>query len=230
MRLSKRIIKHPATQKTIMALLSYYIRLVMLTGRIERHVHPESEPFLRGDENAIFAFWHGRMMMLPAFCPPKRQMHVLISHHRDGELISGVIAHFGQTTIHGSSSRGGSTAVKEILRALKKGDNISITPDGPRGPVQVAQGGIVAAAKISGAPVLPTAFSATSYRRMKSWDRFMLALPFSRIVFCVDAPIRVSRDIDETAEESVRQMIESRMNSLVARADALSGVSAAEPA
>lgn len=224
MPLTKRLLKHDRTQILLSWLLSAYIRLVMLTSRKKRYVEEGAQPYLRGDGNAIFAFWHGRMMMLPAFCPPRPLMRVLISFHRDGLLISRVIGHFGQATVSGSSSKGGASAVKEIVRALKEGDNISITPDGPRGPSQVAEMGIVSVARLSGLPVLPVTFSSTRHIRFKSWDRFMLALPFGRIVFCVGQPIVVSRESDEHAQEQARRMIEQEMNRLVEKADGLAHV------
>ena len=222
-KLSKRLLKHPRTQTTLSWLLAQYIRFVYLTSRITRDIHPEAQPYLRGQQNAIFAFWHGRMMMCPTVEPPKRKMHVLISFHRDGMLISKVIGFFGEATISGSSSKGGSGAVKDILRCLKAGDNVSITPDGPRGPIQVAEMGIAMVAKVSGKPVLPVTFSASRHRRFQSWDRFMLAKPFGRIVFCVGAPISVSRKADEAAQEEARRMIEETMNTLVDKADRMTG-------
>jgi lysophospholipid acyltransferase (LPLAT)-like uncharacterized protein len=187
----------------------------MLSNRKEFHIHPEAEIFMNGEKNGIFAFWHGRMMLLPAINPP-RKMHVLISEHRDGRLISQVIHHFGQDTVVGSSSRGGSEAVRNIVRLLKKGDNISITPDGPRGPNQQAAMGIVTIARLSQKPVLPVTFSASRHKRLRSWDRFMVAKPFGRLVFCIGAPIML-----EQADEAVRIGIETAMNKLVERADAL---------
>lgn len=215
MSFSKRLLKHPITQSLLSHLLAGYIRLVMLTNHKEFHIHDEARTYMRGEKNAIFAFWHGRMMLLPAINPP-RNMHVLISEHRDGKLISQVIHHFGQDTVVGSSSRGGSEAVRNIVRILKKGENISITPDGPRGPNQVAEAGIVTIARLSGKPVLPVTFSASKNKRLKSWDRFMVAKPFGRIVFCVGAPIVV-----EQADEAARIAVETSMNKLVEQADAL---------
>lgn len=215
MSFSKRLLKHPRTQAVLSHFLSGYIRLVMVTNRKKFEIHPEAEIFMRGEKNAIFAFWHGRMMLLPAINPP-RKMHVLISEHRDGKLISQVIGNFGQDTVVGSSSRGGSEAVRNIVRLLKKGDNISITPDGPRGPNQKAEFGIVTIAKIAQKPVLPVTFSASKHKRLKSWDRFMVAKPFGRIVFCIGKPIVV-----EQADEQARITIENSMNDLVEYADKL---------
>lgn len=215
MSFSKRLLKHPRIQSILSLLLAGYIRLVMFTNRKEFHIHPEAEIFICGKKNAIFAFWHGRMMLLPAINLP-RKMHVLISQHRDGKLISQVIQHFGQDTVVGSSSKGGTEAVRNIVRLLKKGDNIAITPDGPRGPNQVAAIGIVTIAKLAQKPVLPVTFSATKYKRLRSWDKFIVAKPFGRIVFCVGAPIVI-----EQADEAARLAVEISMNNLVEQADAV---------
>lgn len=212
----KRLLKSERAQSALSWLLAAVIRFVYATGCKKRHVDPAAEPYMRGEQNAVFAFWHGRMMLLPCFEPPGRKMRVLISQHRDGKLISNTIGRFGEATVSGSTSRGGQAAVMEMLRALEAGDNISITPDGPRGPLQVAAPGIVTVAKLSGRPVLPVAISAKRHIRFKSWDRFMLALPFSRIAFYAGAPIFVAMDSDE---EQARRAIEQAMNALVEQAD-----------
>lgn len=219
MTLGKKIIKHPATQDALAWLLAGYIRLVYVTSR-KRFIYENlALPYMRGERNAIFAFWHGRMMMCPTICPPNHQMRVLISLHRDGKLISTVIGHFNQKTVSGSTSKGGREAVVEMLRALEANDNISITPDGPRGPFQKAAPGIVTLARLSGKPILPVTFSSTRHKRMRSWDKFMLALPFGRIVFCVGEPILVEGEDDEQALAHV----ERAMNALVDKADKETG-------
>lgn len=215
MAIGKKILKHPITQYGLSWLLAAYIALVKFSSRIDRHIHPEALPYMQGKQNGIFAFWHGRMMLLPAFCPPRRQMHVLISLHRDGLLISQVIAHFGQKTVSGSSSRGGKEAVTGILKLLEAGDNISITPDGPRGPVHVAAQGVASIAKFSGRPVLPVTFHSSRAKEMRSWDRFMLALPFGRIRFLVGKPLHIAEDVPD---EQARTTIEQAMNELLLQA------------
>jgi len=217
----KRLLKSPVTQSALAWILSLFIRFVFITSRKSYHIDPAAQPYMHGHDNALFAFWHGRMMMCPTIEPPGRRMHVLISQHRDGILISKTISHFGEATIAGSSSKGGSAAVKEILRKLKAGDNISITPDGPRGPAQQAQMGIVTVARLTGRCVLPVTFSASKHKRLRSWDRFMVAYPFGTIAFCVGAPLLVSRYADENAQEQARLAIEQAMNRLVEMADSL---------
>lgn len=219
MKLPKTFLKHPVTQYVLSWLLAGYIWLCYFTNRRTYHNDPQAERYIRGDDNCIFAFWHGRMMMMPTWCPPKKTMRVLISHHRDGMLISSAIGHFGQKTISGSTSRGGREAVVEILRVLEAGDNVCITPDGPRGPAQIATKGIVAVARHSGKPVIPVTFSSTRAKRLGTWDRFMLALPFGRMVFYAGTPIMVDATLDEGQEEGARLRIETAMNGLVQQAD-----------
>ncbi len=169
MSFSKKILKSEHTQGLLSWLVASYIRLVYFTSFKTRMIDPATLPYMRGEQNAVFAFWHGRMMMMPTIEPPKRTMYVLISLHRDGKLISRAIGHFGEITVSGSSSRGGKEAVSEILQLLEAGNNVSMTPDGPRGPAQVAAKGIAAIARLSGKPVIPVAFSSSRAVRFKSW-------------------------------------------------------------
>lgn len=217
MKLLKPLLKSRAVHRILVWWLATTIRLTYFTGRKKPEIHPEAERYMRGEDNAIFAFWHGRMMLMPCLCPPGRIMHVLISQHRDGVLISDVMKEFNFKTIAGSTSKNGREALMAMLRALRNGENIAITPDGPRGPLQVAAMGVATTAKLSGKPVLPITFSARHHKRAKSWDRFMVALPFSRISFCVGAPIVISKDMPD---EEARQRIEYIMNQLTDHADA----------
>ena len=216
MALGKKILKSPFTQMLLSRLLSGMIKLVYLTSRIRYQMPEASKPYMHGKTNAIFAFWHGRMMMFPPISPPNHIMHVLISHHGDGRLISSTIGHFRLKTIAGSTSRGGLEAANGILRMLEVGDNISITPDGPRGPLQTASKGIITIAKRSGKPIIPVTFSSTRATRFKSWDRFMLALPFGRVVYYVGEPMFVDQNADD---ETALLEFEKTMNRLVIEAD-----------
>ena len=218
MSLSKRLFKHPRTITLASYILAAYIWVVYLTSRKQLLVAKESEAFMEARGNALLAFWHGRMMMLPPMQPKPRRMNVLISFHRDGKLISEVIGHFGQATISGSSSRGGESAVRNILDALAEGDNVGITPDGPRGPSQkVVATGAVAIAKWSKKPIVPVTFSASRCIRLNSWDKFMLAKPFGKLVFCMGEPIYI--EDDDTPDEEWCARVELAMNRLVEIAD-----------
>lgn len=220
MSLSKRLLKHPFMSTVFSYALAGFIWVVYLSNRRHLIVDESARPFLAGKENAIFTFWHGRMMLLPPFYTLQRKipvMHVLISLHRDGKLISQIIGHFGQPTVTGSSSKGGGDAMREIITLLKEGNNISITPDGPRGPrQQVIAEGAVTVARMTGKPIVPVTFSASRCRRLNSWDRFMLALPLGRVSLCIGAPIYFDEHIPKHEQCKI---LENRMNKLVALAD-----------
>ncbi|MBI4185238.1 MAG: lysophospholipid acyltransferase family protein [Proteobacteria bacterium] len=178
----------------------------------------------------IIAFWHGRLMMMPYIWRRGVPVHALISHHRDGRLLSRTIAHFGYATIAGSSSKGALGAVRAMADRIEAGESVAITPDGPRGPRMRAALGVVKVAGLTGAPILPASYSIRRRRVLRSWDRFLLALPFSRGVYLVGRPIRVARDADEAAVEAARRAVEAALNALTAEADRRCGHAPVEPA
>ena len=220
MSLSKKLLKSPQTITLLSYILAAYIWLVYVTSRKEILAAEAAKPYLEGRDNAIFCFWHGRMMMLPAV-HHIRKMHILISLHRDGALISKVIGHFGHGTISGSSSRGGDTALRVMMRTLESGDNVGITPDGPRGPNQQMVGpGAVSLAKLAQKPILPVTFAASRCYCLDSWDKFKLARPFGRLVFCAGEPIFIEPD---ASQEAKCNEVEMAMNALVDIADEAAG-------
>lgn len=155
---------------------------------------------------------------------------MLVSHHRDGRLIAETIAHLGVDSVAGSTSRGGASAVRAMVRLIRKGECVGVTPDGPRGPRMHAQPGVAAIAKLSGAPVVPMAYATRRRRVLGSWDRFMLPTPFNRGVFVWGKPIAVPADADEARLEEARREIEEALNAVTAEADRLSGHEPVRPA
>lgn len=134
---------------------SLFIRGVHATLRVT-HVHVERIEQL---PQYIIAFWHAHLLMM-LHSRYKRPISVLISQSRDGELIARVFDYYGVESSRGSSTRGGSAAVRELIRFAKDGKNIVFTPDGPKGPARVAKEGVVVAAKATGLPIVPIAFNA----------------------------------------------------------------------
>ncbi len=205
-----------------------YIRLVRYTGRwrIEGEDIPES--FRAAGKPFILAFWHGRLMMMPYCWRRTDLVKMLISGHRDGRLISQTVRHFNIESVVGSTSRGGAQATRHLIRLIRAGGIVGITPDGPRGPRMRVGEGTVALARLAGAPIIPATYSASRRRVMGSWDRFVLALPFARGVFLWGQPIEVPRDSDVETLEATRQALEAAMNGLADRADAMMGQPAIE--
>lgn len=108
----------------------------------------------------IIVFWHGRQWMMP-LAYRGSDAHVLISQHRDGELIHRIVTRFGFHSVRGSTTRGGSAAMKQLIRLGRSGVDLVVTPDGPRGPNQLVQMGVIQLAKATGLPIVPLTFSCT---------------------------------------------------------------------
>ena len=117
----------------------------------------------------------------------------LTSTSRDGEILAQFIGRFGVGHVRGSATRRGSTALRELARWLKKGHDVGITPDGSRGPMYEIKPGLVLLAQLSGKRILPISFEYASAWRLRSWDRFFIPKPFSRVTFVVGDPFEVRR-------------------------------------
>jgi len=207
-----------------------YIRLVWMTGRWQVIGGETSRGFWERGEPFILAFWHGRLLMMPYSWSPAHPIHMLISAHRDGQIISRTVAHFGIDTIVGSTKRGGTGALRAMIGAVANGECIGITPDGPRGPRMRASMGVANVARLTQVPVLPVTYGTSPRRLLSSWDRFVVAYPFGRGVILWGDPITIARDADEDEVERGRQRIEDELNRITAEADRLCDVAPVEPA
>ncbi len=225
----KRWLRAPSVQALASRLIAGYIRLVKATGRwriigaeVPARLWDAKQPF-------IGCFWHGRLLMMPLGWRPGVAVKILISSHADGRLIARVMGRFGLGTITGSTRRGGNEALRAMLRALRRGEPVVVTPDGPRGPRMRAGGAIVELARLSGRPIVPGAFAASRCWVAPSWDRFVVALPFARGVYVYGEPVAVPRDADAAAIEAARRLVEERLNAVTAEADRRVGRTAIEP-
>jgi len=208
---------------------SLYIRFIHATGnwRIENRDIPEK--FLAEGKTFITCFWHGRLMMMSYAWPYQPSFSMLISSHADGQLIAKTINRLGFGTLAGSTKRGGSEALRAMVRTLKDGGYVGITPDGPRGPRMRATSGAVALAKLAGVPILPLSYSVQSWKMFSSWDRFILPSLFSKGVFVWGEPIEISSDADDAELEASRLGLESALTTVTKQADDLCGQVTPEP-
>ncbi len=129
----------------------------------------------------------------------------MISEHFDGELIARVIAFFGLNALRGSPKKGGAKALIGAFRKLRSGDDIAITPDGPRGPIFSVAPGIVALAKKSDSYIVPFCYRPSRYWRLKSWDRFIIPKPFCTIDFFIGKPFKIGQMSDNEAEAFIKE-------------------------
>ena len=202
----KHALRHPRVVAFGAAWLGRYLRFALRTTRwrIEGH----AGPYLYAVP-AIYAFWHERLPMMPAlwtFALDLRQsgghrrgrMHVLVSRHQDGRMIGEMMRGFALDLVHGSSAKGaqqkgGAAGLRSLLSVLAAGDQVVITPDGPRGPRHKAAPGVAQLAALAGVPIVPCAAQTTRRRVLPSWDRMVLPLPFGRGVILCGTPIEVPR-------------------------------------
>lgn len=196
------------------ALAAGLIRLLYATIRWE-YVTP-SGVSLSGQN--IYAFWHGRMLMLPRWYTTrgKGPLYILISQHGDGRLIAFAIKLLGIQSVAGSSSRRGVAATLELMRRLEEGASIGITPDGPKGPRQVCKKGVVTLAQQAGITVQPVTYSVEERWIIPSWDRMIVPRPFSRGVIVLSDPIMISSDEDQN---NAQIRIQEALNGITEQAD-----------
>jgi lysophospholipid acyltransferase (LPLAT)-like uncharacterized protein len=200
---------------------SVVIRFLKLSYRIH---HINKEPIDRlwqNEKSSIICFWHGRIFSAMPFAFQKTKFKVLISRHGDGEFIARVVSYFGIGAVRGSYRKSSVSSVREIMLELKKGVTVGITPDGPKGPCHIFKEGIVEIARITGKPIVPLTYSSNRNKVFSSWDKFLLAYPFSRVFFVWGDPIYVPKDASRDQIEQTRQDIEKKLISLTIAADNL---------
>ena len=193
------------------------VRLLARTLEIRREEATVS-PLWAAGTPAIYAAWHGRILLLP-YLYGWRRARVLASRSRDGELVTGFVRRFGLEAVRGSSSRGGAEALRSLARSLAQGRDAVVVPDGPRGPRETVKPGIVALARVSGAPIVPLALGASAEWRLRSWDEFRIPRPFARCVLRFGDPIRIAGDADRAKLDAARQEVEAALRALCWQVD-----------
>jgi lysophospholipid acyltransferase (LPLAT)-like uncharacterized protein len=208
-------------------LLAGYIWLIGSTNRIIRV--PAATFFFEPLEGGpvIVALWHGDHFIFPFFGWQNDKLNILVTLHRDGEVLVRAGQRFGLKFIRGSGDHGGEFLRKKAVRAfttmlalLKRGEYVVMTADVPK-VARVAGLGIVLLSKHSGCPIVPLAIAASNRWRLSNWDRTAISLPFGRIVMVRGEPIRVPRDADDVALEAARRAVEERLNGVTAQAYAM---------
>jgi hypothetical protein len=198
------------------------LTLLGRTWRVERIGTTEREAQRRAGEAWIFALWHARLLPL-TFTHRHWGVGVLISQHRDGELIARIVERLGFVTGRGSSTRGGEEGARDMLRLAEQGRILAITPDGPRGPARKVKPGLIYLASRTGYPIVPVAMSARQAWRLRSWDGFRIPWPFAKVLVGYGAPLAVPERLDEDQVESWRRRVESAIDDITCDLDARVG-------
>ncbi|MFN8588106.1 MAG: lysophospholipid acyltransferase family protein [Candidatus Eisenbacteria bacterium] len=212
--------RYPWWLEPAAALGAFVIGLLGRTWRVDEANAPEFEAARAGGEPFVYAFWHARLLPL-AFTHRHEGIVVLVSRHRDGQLITRVIEHLGFRTARGSSTRGGDSAVREMLAAGGRGEAIAITPDGPRGPAEELKDGLVFVAERLGRRIVLIGTSAADSWVFRSWDRFRVPRPFARLAITHAAPIPARLPGEDDA--AARGRIEAALRAVTAEVKRRSG-------
>lgn len=171
-------------------MISSLIRTLAATWRFEVVGREHLAGFWPGSRPAIWALWHGHFLPL-LWLHRNGGTTLLLSRHPDANPLARVAAHWGYRTLRGSSTRGGAFALLGLIRSLRRGGQVAIAADGPRGPRGHAKPGPVAAAVSTGAPIIPVAVSAHPACRLRSWDGFLVPAPWARVRVAYGAPFSV---------------------------------------
>ena len=198
--------------------LSYAI---FRTCRIRFVDKKHEDRFLAHGKHIIFAGLHEGMMMLPYHFRDRAGGVVMVSRSRDGDLIADTVERFGMRAVRGSSGHGGRDALDLMADALNH-DHVSagVIVDGPRGPALEAKAGVIELARITGLPIVPGTWWCKPMARVKTWDRTIVPLPFSRIAFAFAEPLFVESDADAAAVEAARRELTRRLGEARDRAQA----------
>lgn len=181
------------------------------TLSIRIHHRHYVESCRKNGENILFALWHENMI-LSLLVHEKQGIAVLVSQHFDGEIIATILKTFGFSSIRGSSTRGGDQAYKAIkLNLERKRFEVAFTPDGPLGPRRQAKMGIIRLAAETGAPIIPVGSAGNRFKRINSWDRLLLILPFSKCALVYQKPLYVPKNSNP---ESYAAKLSAIMNAL----------------
>ena len=162
--------------------------------------------------SCIFAFWHNRIFLMPYLfrkhwhTRQRDRVAVMVSASKDGEFLTRVLERFRLICVRGSSSRRGKEALREMADLVELGYDAGITPDGPRGPRYQCQNGAISLAQLTQAPIIPVSWEVSRKITVKSWDGFMVPLPFARATLRIGAPIVVAAG--SGGEEFERKRVE----------------------
>ena len=199
-------------QPMMSSLGTWFTRLLAATWRIQRLNHERFPPELP-EGGRLVAMWHGRLLV---GLHPHRNLgfEVLVSPSGDGELVHSVLRASGYGTLRGSSSKNAPRALREMLRELRQAKTVVITPDGPRGPFHSMNPGLAWLSRNTGYPIVPLGYAARWAIRLKSWDRFTIPLPFSRVAIAYGEPIQVARSGGDGELNRCTQQIHNDLNAL----------------
>ncbi|MDC6447613.1 lysophospholipid acyltransferase family protein [Alphaproteobacteria bacterium] len=214
MKIKKKIIKNFFVQH-FLALMSFlYIKLVRATSVVIEKNIEIPKFYWNNNKPFILAFWHSQLMMIGYCWKADTRINILASGHSDGRFGAILGRYFKLNNIQISSAEK-SISLKPIFRLLKNSDYIGITPDGPRGPNQKVSEGIIKISKTTQVPIIPIGFASSKFKKLKSWDSFLITKPFSKCAFVWGESINIPKNCNDKEIEQFKKKLEDKINSCI---------------
>ena len=222
------MIKYFSSFKLIQTLLSLigsiYVLTVYKTSKVNLKNRKKIENLLERNESFIYSFWHDQLLMCPLTWQSNSNIKVLISKHRDGDIIAQLISNLGFEAIRGSThktnkikNKGGLLSARKMIKSLKNGISIGISPDGPKGPRHKVSEGILSISRLSKSVILPVGIGFKNKWVLNTWDKFIIPKPFNEITVIWGDPIPAITN--EKNNHQFKTKLESKMNNLTAQAN-----------
>jgi lysophospholipid acyltransferase (LPLAT)-like uncharacterized protein len=210
---------HPATIKSTALLGSMVIRSWFATLTPRFTIDDAASQPSTARVPTLYVFWH-EMMLAPAAYFAKTRIPVLISHHRDGELIAQILRMLGGQTIRGSTNRRGAQALRQMIRRAKS-SHLAITPDGPRGPRRHVQLGPIYLASRAGMQIVPIGYAFSDCWRAGSWDRMAIPKPFGIVQTVLGSPVQIPAHVSREELDRYRDQVQTSLDDCQQRAERL---------
>lgn len=210
-RIYKNLLKTPLLQKLVGFLVFIYLKFVYISSR-KTYLYPENFEKYSKSKSCIIVFWHNRTALIPFLATKGKTHNALISSHSDGIILQNIFRLFGVKIILGSTNRGATEALREIMKAIKRGETISTGIDGPRGPKYQVNTSLMVLARKNKIPVMPVSYNCKRKVTLSSWDKMIIPLPFNNIVFRYGEVLDFTNDHDKSQEDMnriVKQGIDS---------------------
>ena len=217
MHIKKKLLKNFFVQNILGFLTFLYIRAVNLTSSIQFENESIPRQFWNDDKPFILAFWHSQLMMIGFSWKQNKNVNILASSHSDGRFGAIVGKYFNLNNIQ-TSEKNKSVSLRIIFKLLNDNNYIGITPDGPRGPKEIVSEGIIKIAKTSKVPIIPIGFWSSKNFKLKSWDSFLITLPFSKCSFVWNKPLEIPYNIEENQIQHYQKLLQEKINQSVKKA------------
>ncbi|MDD5455110.1 MAG: lysophospholipid acyltransferase family protein [Candidatus Ratteibacteria bacterium] len=193
--------------------------LMYFIGKTTKFTVIGEENYKKTKGPVIFAFWHNRIFLSVyyyRYILKRKNICVLASPSRDGEMLARTLNKLGFSQARGSSKHYGKNALTMMLESLENGFDGAIVPDGPQGPKYKVKEGVIRIAKKAGIPLIPVAYNVSRKKVLSTWDSFILPLPFSRAVLIYGEPLYI---YSNESDEEYSRLLEKRLMEITKQAD-----------